>query len=252
MLSRLDSALDESWERRLHSEIEALYLEVVAVSGELPDLAERSLLQLQEARQILVETPEAYGVAEYRVAHVRAMLERQRESARQARHYGPRVLGYEALWLTLLIAGLLAGPAVVRLAGDALVGNGVGMDGFLPLWTMMMWGGIGGAFGAVYHLTRHAGGRGDFDRRFLVAYLVRPLIGMVIGGGLGLVVRVGLAAADPSSVDSAVAAVGDALAKLLVVLLGFWQGRLYRLFGRRSGAEDVAQVQRRRLGPLGV
>ena len=84
-----------------------------------------------------------------------------RESRKQSTYYGPRILGYQALWLLGLLLGLIfAGPLTNLISGTGQV-TGPALLNIYPIINTMLWGGIGGIVGALYtlwwHISRRAG-----------------------------------------------------------------------------------------------
>ena len=185
IVQRMDAVFDQGWQKALHQQIDDLYKQVATEFSSPPEKAERALALLREARQVLLETPEEYVAAEYRTMQVRAMLDRARESRNQSGHYGPRILAYEAAWLVFLLAGLIfAAPLAGWLTRIAQIGvaNEAALLSIYPIFNTMMWGGIGGVVGALYSLWWHISEQQDFDRHYLMWYLVQPMLGLVLGG----------------------------------------------------------------------
>jgi hypothetical protein len=233
IIKRLDDVLNKDWQRELHKQIDDLYKQVAVEFNSPPANAQKALTLLREARQILIETPEEYVAAEYRTVQVRAMLARTRESRKQSRHHGPRILGYQIGWLLLLVVGFaFAGPLATLIAYLSGLGGATVKD-FLPIWNTMMWGGIGGVIGALYHLWWHISDRQDFDAQYTMWYMVQPIMGLVLGGIVFLLMAGGLLVlqVDPLSTTNANTAT-RLLPYLLAVLAGFRQNFIYEQFDR--------------------
>jgi len=233
IIKRLDDVLNKDWQRELHKQIDDLYKQVAVEFNSPPANAQKALTLLREARQILIETPEEYVAAEYRTVQVRAMLARTRESRKQSRHHGPRILGYQIGWLLLLVVGFaFAGPLATLIAYLSGLGGATVKD-FLPIWNTMMWGGIGGVIGALYHLWWHISDRQDFDAQYTMWYMVQPIMGLVLGGIVFLLLAGGLLVlqVDPLSTTNTNTAT-RLLPYLLAVLAGFRQNFIYEQFDR--------------------
>lgn len=232
IISRLDKVLDKGWQKALHAQIDELYKQAATEFSSPPANAEKALALLREARQILIETPEEYVAAEYRTLQVRAMLSRTRESRKQAQYWGPRLLGYEVGWLFLFLLGLVLtaplGQAIGRLGNIA----DATMAQVFPFWSTMMWGGIGGVIGALYHLWWHISDRQDFDRQYFMWYLVQPIMGMVLGGIVFLLLAGGLLVLQVNLTDKNASTAAQLLPYLLAVLGGFRQNFVYEQFDR--------------------
>jgi hypothetical protein len=227
------SRLSVEWLRSLHGQIDDLYKQVVTEFNSPPESAERALGMLREARQILIERPEEFVNAEYRTLQVRATLDRMRTSRRASGYYGPRVLGYEISWMLLFLVGLVfATPLANWIAtlGSLLATSAA--VGVLPFWNTMMWGGVGGAVGALYHLWWHVSDRQDFDRQYLMWYLVQPVMGLVLGGIMFLLVTGGLLALEVDLTSTTASTAARVLPYLLAVLGGFRQNFVYEQFDR--------------------
>lgn len=75
-------------------------------------------------------------------------------------------------------------------------------------WPAMLAGGLGGAVGMLYDLYRHISFKRDFDQQHIVAYLILPLTGLVLGGAMYLFIASGylsfesLVAEAPPVVDA--------------------------------------------------
>ena len=233
IIKRLDDVLNKDWQRELHKQIDDLYKQVAVEFNSPPANAQKALTLLREARQILIDTPEEYVAAEYRTVQVRAMLARTRESRKQSRHHGPRILGYQIGWLLLLVAGFAFAGPLATLIGYLSGLGGATVKDFLPIWNTMMWGGIGGVIGALYHLWWHISDRQDFDAQYTMWYMVQPIMGLVLGGIVFLLMAGGLLVlqVDPLSTTNANTAT-RLLPYLLAVLAGFRQNFIYEQFDR--------------------
>lgn len=232
VIKRLDTVRDTEWQRKFHAKIDQLYKEISEEFTTPPDVAQKMLDMLREARQLMIDSPEEFGNAEFRVMQVAAMMQRRRQSRLQARFLGPWIFMYLTFWLFLLTAGLLFNNHVtelVRLWGRILPDQ---VANVAPMINTMLWGGIGGVVGGMYALWYHVADRQDFDKHYSMWYYVQPLMGLVLGaitflilaGGF-LIVQVNIAAPNASA--------GARLIPYLVaVLAGFKQDFVYEQLER--------------------
>jgi hypothetical protein len=230
IINRLNEVRDTGWQRALHQQIDELYQQVTAEFSSPPGNADHMLTLLQEARQILLESPENYVAAEYRIAQVRSTMSRTRESRAQSAHLAPRVFVYEVVWLVLFLLGLVfAAPlaGVFTRAGNI---TGATASDLFPFWNTLMWGGIGGIIGALYALWWHVSDQQDFDRQYVMWYLVQPIMGVVLGGIVYLLLAAGFLVLQISPSDPNAGA--RLLPYLLAVLAGFRQNFIYNQFDR--------------------
>ncbi len=232
MISRLDQVLDRNWQRTFHRQIDDLYKQVATEFSSPPASAERAMTLLREARELMVGSPEEYVNAEYRMMQVTAMLDRVKESRKQSVFYGPRILAYEAGWLVLLLIGLVFATPLTNWI-KALSGmQGEAMLNINPILNTMFWGGIGGVVGALYALWWHVSETQNFDRHYMMWYMVQPLMGLVLGGITFLILTGGflILQVDISSDKASVGA--RLLPYLTAVLAGFRQNFVYEQIER--------------------
>jgi len=230
IISRLNEVRDTGWQRALHQQIDELYQQVTAEFSSPPGNADHMLKLLQEARQILLESPENYVAAEYRIAQVRSTMSRTRESRTQSARLAPRVFVYEVVWLVLFLLGLVfAAPlaGVFTRAGNI---TGATASDLFPFWNTLMWGGIGGIIGALYALWWHVSDQQDFDQQYVMWYLVQPIMGVVLGGIVYLLLAAGFLVLQITPSDPNAGA--RLLPYLLAVLAGFRQNFIYNQFDR--------------------
>lgn len=116
-----------------------------------------------------------------------------------------------------------------------------------------MWGGIGGAVGALYSLWWHVADRQDFDRQYLMWYIVQPIMGMVLGGIIYLAIAAGFLvlqatpAVGPTNIGSWL------MPSLLACLAGFRQNFVYEVLDRIMAAfmpkKDEEDEANKKKGP---
>ena len=233
IINRLNEVRDVGWQRALHQQIDELYKQVTTEFSSPPGNADQMLTLLQEARQILLESPENYVAAEYRIAQVRSTMSRTRESRLQSANLAPRVFVYEVVWLALLLLGLVfATPLAELFTHTGNIAGATASDVF-PFWNTLMWGGIGGIIGALYALWWHVSDQQDFDRQYMMWYLVQPIMGVVLGGIVFLLLTGGflLLQIKPSDPNAG----ARLLPYLVAVLAGFRQNFIYNQLDRLIG-----------------
>jgi hypothetical protein len=189
------SRLGEERQSNLLNEIDTLVVEAAQILSVDKGLDE-ALGLLREARDISIERPRQFDQAEYRVAKVRAMLERKQNISRWSLIYGYPVLLYDVAWFLLLLGSLLFDRSLAVFIAD-LTGMtfsdmaSLSMEHIFPLWNTMAWGGIGGVVGSLYSLYWHAAVEQDFDKQYLMWYIVQPIMGIILGGIVYLIIASG-------------------------------------------------------------
>ncbi len=186
------SRLGEERQSNLLNEIDTLVVEAAQILSVDKGLDE-ALSLLREARDISIERPRQFDQAEYRVAKVRAMLERKQNISRWSLIYGYPVLLYEVVCFLLLLGSLLFDRSlavfIANVTGAAPAS--FSMEYIFPLWNTMAWGGIGGVVGSLYSLYWHAAVEQDFDKQYLMWYIVQPIMGIILGGIVYLIIASG-------------------------------------------------------------
>jgi len=230
VINRLNTNLDAGWQKSLHGRIDELYKQVATKFSSPPANADRMLTLLTEARQILIESPENYVAVESRMMQVQVTMSRTTESRSQAARYGPRILGYEVLWLALFLSGLVFAAPLAEFFTRSGAMTGATANDMFPFWNTLMWGGIGGIIGALYALWWHVSDQQDFERQYLMWYLVQPIMGTVLGGIVFLLLTGGflLLQVKPSDANAG----ARLIPYLVAVLAGFRQNFIYGQFDR--------------------
>ena len=166
-------------ERRenLDMEIERLYNEVAKDLSVNRDDAEYALRTLSEAQDIVLEDTRQYDEALYRVAVVKTMLARKRNLRRWSYTWGVAVFFYAVIWLAAFIAGFVATDMLRATLGD----SSEGLMAIRSAWFSALAGGIGGIIGIFYSLYWHVAMKQDFDRQYVMYYLVQPIMGFILG-----------------------------------------------------------------------
>ncbi|MEA3346071.1 MAG: hypothetical protein U9Q78_07520 [Chloroflexota bacterium] len=208
----------------LSQEMDELYQRVESglSSVALQESAKGALQRLQSARNILMEDPRQFDEAEYQVSQVRLLL--NQVSRNWGNHYGIRIFGYEVVWFILLIAGIILRTPLVNALAISQA------DYIVPLLMAMIWGGIGGVVGALYSLHWHVSTRQDYDIQFNLSYLVKPFMGLVLGGIVYLIARTGFLVLQQPTDSPAEAA--EWFPFLVACLAGFRQTFAYEMIDR--------------------
>jgi hypothetical protein len=232
VISRLDKVLEKNWQRTFHQQIDSLYKQVATEFSSPPAAAERALVLLREARQLMIDSPEEYVNAEFRLMQVQAMLDRVKESRKQSGYYGPRILAYEGAWLVLLLLGIIFATPLTQWITAISNAQGPALLNINPIINTMFWGGIGGVVGALYALWWHISEKQNFDRHYMMWYLVQPLMGLVLGGITFLILAGGFLILQVNLADDKASTGARLLPYLTAVLAGFRQNFVYEQLER--------------------
>ena len=123
--------------------------------------------------------------------------------------WGLAALGYNVLWLVVLLAGFaLLGQSALLQPGASATDSMVAV--VLAAWPAVMAGALGGVVAALNRLYRSVSHTQDFNRQDLMFYLVQPPVGAVLGGVIYFLVASGYFSlsglhspgAQPTVVDS--------------------------------------------------
>lgn len=227
VIKRLDTVRDAEWQRKFHAQIDQLYKEISEQFSTPPDVAQKLLEMLREARQLMIDTPEEFGNAEYRLMQVATAVERRRQSRRQSRFLGPWLFFYLAFWLLVFTGALIFANQVtefVRYWGRITEPQ---LSNLAPIFNTMLWGGIGGVVGALYALWYHIADRQDFDKHYSMWYYVQPLMGLVLGAITFLILAGGFLVVQVNIADPNAATGARLIPYLVAVLAGFKQDFVY-------------------------
>jgi hypothetical protein len=119
---------------------------------------------------------------------IKAWVEQRRRMLRWSVTWGVFILIYGVIWLIGLLAGLLgSGSLFPTEAND----NQPLVNLLAAGWPAVLAGGVGGVIGMLYDLYRRISWARDFDRHHIIAYLILPLTGLVLGGAMYLFVASG-------------------------------------------------------------
>ena len=217
---------------------QALWNEIMELYEIVPNLLctdenlASALRLLQEAQDILLEKPRQFDVARYKVSQVSGIVNRRLNTSRWANTYGWAAFAYEVLWLGILVLAVFLSPVVV----NRIVGIAEGTPGMDPmalsvLWNTMAWGGIGGVIGAFYSLYWHAALKKDFDKQYIMWYIVQPVIGLLIGGLVHLLIGAGFLTVM-SKVSTTSDVILSALPYAVACIAGFRQRFILEIIDR--------------------
>jgi hypothetical protein len=175
--------------QQLWQTIARLYDDVprILVHDELQDEA---LQLLQAAQDILMERPRQFDVAKYKVGQVESILMRRRQTTVWTNTYGWLTFLYEAAWVVVLSGAIFYAPAIVTSITSSF-GASESLISLEQLWNTAVWGGVGGVLGALYSLYWHAAKVKDFDKQYVMWYVVQPVIGLIIGASLHVIIGAG-------------------------------------------------------------
>lgn len=210
---------------QLSRRIDELYTRVT--SGTIADVkqASEALMYLRRARDKELEDQRQYDEAEYLVNIAQYMVSRAANVRQWSYTYGVVLLIYGLIWLAAFAAALVLDPLLVNVfrTFTAVPDTVTEMAGIFPPYNTIMWGGIGGVLGLLYSLFKHVAVEQDFDRQFVLWYIVQPFMGVLMGAIVHLLIVGGFAALMNAQQSDAV----EALAALLAIAAAFRQNYVY-------------------------
>jgi hypothetical protein len=167
-LAGLDKAIDAQYERILRDN--------VSVNKWITDWCHNLLA---EARNIvLYRQMEHLARAEWNVQQVRARLDRAEESRKQANRYAWPIAIWGVIWFVIFVYLIFEPTALLRYFTMA-----EGSESFLIpeiFLLALFFGGIGGVAAVFYHLFKYVQER-SFDNQFILSYVAKPFMGMILG-----------------------------------------------------------------------
>jgi len=174
-------SVDEAQLRQLHGRIDELYRRIAGGAIPDPGAAEQALSWLKQAREALLK-PDGYDEAEYYYSLALTRYAIARRLWRWSYTYGLFVFLWGLAWLGAYLYALTAGRGYSAW---------VVPPGYEGIWEPIMWGGLGGVCGIFYSLYWHVAIRRDFDRQYVMWYLVQPILGSMIGMIIFMIITVG-------------------------------------------------------------
>ncbi len=206
-------------ERReaLDQEIERLYNEVAENLSDNKEDSAYALKVLSEAQNYVLEDIRQYDEALYRVAVVKTMLIRKQHLLRWSYTWGMFVFFYAMAWLVMFITGYLVTGNLESIM-NATVETSQGFIAVRAAWSSALAGGIGGVIGILYSLYWHVSMKQDFDRQYVMYYLVQPMMGFVLGAVVFMIISAGFLFIKTENAS------GNQTIIYLQILLGFIAG----------------------------
>ncbi len=228
----------------LSKRVDDLYAQVASGAIANSERAGEALSNLRIARDKELEDPRQFDEAEYLVYLVQYQISHN-TSIQQFRHWSSYfwemlILVYGVFWLIVFGAGMAV--SVLGLAGQWLTSlnlDPAAVATASSLFLNVMAGGLGGVLGLLYSLYSHVAIDRDFDRQFLLWYLVQPFLGMLMGVIVSLFLLAGVFLVDATG--PAVQALGALLSIATAFRQNFvyaWLESLLRGFERRASAAE--------------
>jgi hypothetical protein len=180
------------------AEIDDLENQVSSLSGVSRKLALELVARLAVARNYLMNNRDQFEEAGQEVAIVKYYLNRVRTSSFTQR---PRpILGFLTVFLVLLVIGFLSSTTISNYVKQTVPSATID---FGTVWITILWGGVGGWFGAIYNLWAHVARDQDYDPQFALWYYTNPIIGLILGALVYVVIRTGIVVAAGTEIQPA-------------------------------------------------
>ncbi len=207
--------VDKKQRVTLDQQIETLYQRVTTELSDNPTDVSFALDKLRQAQDIVLGDAQRSEEALYWIFVINQMLVKRQNMRRWSYTWGLFLFFYAIGWLMLLLAGFL-----VQLQGLA--------TGSSTIWFAALAGGVGGVVTILYDLSWHVSVRNDFDRQYVMKYLVYPFMGFVLGAVIYLITGAGFIAINTFAGDtSSMAASILAVQVVLGFVAGFQQQIVY-------------------------
>jgi hypothetical protein len=203
--------VDRRQRQHLDQQIEALYRQVSQELSDNPEDASFALDKLRYAQEIVLGDKEQYEEALYWVFIVNQMLVKQRTLRQSSYSWGMFVFFYALIWLVVFCAGFTFHLQNL-VTGDNII------------WYAALAGGIGGVVTIFWDLSWHISVRNDFDRQYVMKYLVYPLMGLVLGGVVYLLTSAGFFVLNTAAASGSGTPALSSSVLAVQVLLGFVVG----------------------------
>jgi hypothetical protein len=234
---------DELFER-----IETLHSRVAQeLSGNKTDVS-FALDTLREANEYVLIRPYEYDEALYRVALVETMLNRKQKLSFWSYRLGFLILVYGLVFTVLCLLGYFA-----RIDFGFLLGNEELGRVFQAVWFSGLAGGLGGSVEVFWRLYYRVSIKQDFDPQYFMYYLVKPVLGFVLGLIMYFLIAAGTAIGGGGQLPQLDSTSGFTLSILLGFIAGYRQesvfDMIYAIVNRISpdrkkglGAKSVVPV----------
>lgn len=228
-------------ERRddLFEEIQAMHEQVANELSSNSTDVQFALNTLQEANDIIIEDPRQYDEALYRVSLVKAMLHRRKNLSFWSYRVGLLVFLYGVFWALAAIGGALLAYVNYPLEVLSAAPEGDLTPMFVAVWYSAIAGALGGAVEVLWRLYYRVSIKQDFDKQYLMYYLVKPILGLV----LGMVMYFLVAAAASLTGTAEMPMPGTTTGFVFSLILGFVAGY------RQETVFDMIYVLFKRIGP---
>lgn len=207
--------------KKLDDEIEELYYVVAKELSDSKDDSSFALKTLREAQEIVIEDISDYDDALYRVAVVRTMLVRKQNLRRWSYTWGMVVFAYATVCLLLFVAGMV----FVDFSSFA-EGLTQGAAALTSSWITALTGGIGGVIAIYYSLSWRVAFKQEFDRQYIMKYLVQPVMGFVLGAVIFFITGAGYLVFNPGAAQESSNSLFFGSEQLIAIqiILGFVAG----------------------------
>ncbi|MCL7451880.1 MAG: hypothetical protein M8467_02405 [Anaerolineae bacterium] len=227
--------LGEGRIQELQQEVEEAYDEIRRRMASNEAVSTEAYNKLLKAQDILLRRDASkLAQAEYYLELVHAQLDRVSASEEAAQRYQWPLFAWGFLWsAAFLVTMILMGQEWFQKALGSTGQSGALLDTETFL-ASMLWGGIGGAVAVLYSLFKHVGER-DFDSQYVLSYVGKPFLGLVVGGTVymvfNLVIRaLGIFPAGvPDAEGNIVPTVAPGVVYLVAWASGFKEDRILEL-----------------------
>jgi hypothetical protein len=206
-----------------------LFEEILALNKEVPERLNNNkadvnfaLETLREANNLIIEDPRQYDEALYRVALVKTMLARKARFIFWSYRMGAFVLLYGLIWTIVCIWGVFIPMDFTRLLRGDVLGSV-----YEAVYFSALAGGLGGSVEIFWRLYYRVSITQDFDPQYLMYYLVKPILGFVLGMVMYFLVTVARAIGSTSSFLEAEPSTGFIIAILLGFIAGYRQESVF-------------------------
>lgn len=217
-------------ERRdaLDREIERLYDVVATELSDNNDDVSFALKTLSEAQDIVLEDIRQYDLALYRVAMVKTMLVRRRNLKRWSYTWGSFVFVYAIVWLAFFITAIVFTGDINKTI-QSLASQSGGLAAASTAWYSALAGGVGGIIGILYSLYWRVAVKQNFDRQYIMYYLVQPIMGFMLGAVTHLIITAGFLTFNASGATSQITVI---LQMVIGFVAGFRQRLVYEMIDK--------------------
>jgi hypothetical protein len=167
------------------------------------------------------------------------MIARKRNIRRWSYTWGLFVFFYALAALGVFVAGYL----LSNLMNTMFISGNESLKAVAAAWFSALAGGVGGSLGILYSLYWHVAFKQDFDKQYIMYYLVQPVMGFFLGFAVYFIVASGFLLVN-FAINSGTNSSSDVLSATTViaiqVLLGFIAG-----FRQRFVLEMIDKIVQR-------